>query len=279
MALDGRSPEHGPEKSDGKPGDATKPPQVQRGAVDRGERREAGTRQSVPARRDVRIGQLLSRGRDRRLRLARVRSGHRLIWPKVPYEPGELKTVAYSNGKKIGEAVVRTAGEPATLKLVADRASIKADGMDLSYVMISMTDKGTHFRASHEQPHRHVESLTSVQSAQPERLAKYVQVVGRSEHVFRSLSLQCPGQAIGHGSNRERLKTVFAFGKGLCGGWAEGMGSRFQSGAEYSVEFDDKPAQKRRNVREVVRCDIRYLVCIRVPDTRFYDARTLELLA
>jgi len=66
---------------------------------------------------------------------------YRLLWPNVPYEPGELKTVAYKDGKRIGEAVVRTAGEPAKLRLTADRPTIAADGMDLSYVTIEMTDK------------------------------------------------------------------------------------------------------------------------------------------
>ncbi len=37
---------------------------------------------------------------------------YRLMWPDVIYEPGELKAVAYKEGKVIGEAMVRTAGEP-----------------------------------------------------------------------------------------------------------------------------------------------------------------------
>ena len=35
---------------------------------------------------------------------------YRLRWNDVPYEPGELKAVAYKDGKQIGEATVRTAG-------------------------------------------------------------------------------------------------------------------------------------------------------------------------
>ena len=36
---------------------------------------------------------------------------------------------------------MRTAGEPATLKLTPDRRTIKADGMDLSYVLVEAYDK------------------------------------------------------------------------------------------------------------------------------------------
>jgi beta-galactosidase len=66
---------------------------------------------------------------------------YRICWMNVPYEPGELKAVAYLKGKAIGETVVRTAGSPARLRLTPDRAEITADGMDLCYVTIEMIDK------------------------------------------------------------------------------------------------------------------------------------------
>ena len=45
---------------------------------------------------------------------------YRLRWFDVPYEPGELKAVAYRGGKRIGETVVKTAGEPAALALAVE---------------------------------------------------------------------------------------------------------------------------------------------------------------
>ncbi len=39
-----------------------------------------------------------------------VRDRYALRWLDVPYEPGELKAVAYQNGHKLGSAVMRTAG-------------------------------------------------------------------------------------------------------------------------------------------------------------------------
>jgi beta-galactosidase len=65
---------------------------------------------------------------------------YRLRWNEVPYEPGELKAVAYRDGKPIGEAVVRTAGEPAQLRLTPDRSELTADGDDLCYVRVEAFD-------------------------------------------------------------------------------------------------------------------------------------------
>ena len=65
---------------------------------------------------------------------------YRLRWMDVAYEPGELKAVAYRDGASIGEAVVRTAGEPSALRLTPDRTNLVAGGMDLCYITIDMVD-------------------------------------------------------------------------------------------------------------------------------------------
>jgi beta-galactosidase len=59
----------------------------------------------------------------------------------VQYKPGELKAVAYKNGKKWAENVVRTTGASARLEASADRDKIMADGKDLVFVTIRVTDK------------------------------------------------------------------------------------------------------------------------------------------
>ena len=46
---------------------------------------------------------------------------YRLRWEEAVYEPGEVKAVAYRDGQVLGEAVVRTAGPPAALRLTPDR--------------------------------------------------------------------------------------------------------------------------------------------------------------
>lgn len=62
----------------------------------------------------------------------------------VVYQPGELKAVAEKDGKKIGEAVLRTAGQPAAIRLTPDRTELAATGEDLCYVLVEAVDeKGT----------------------------------------------------------------------------------------------------------------------------------------
>jgi beta-galactosidase len=73
-----------------------------------------------------------------------IRDRYALRWLDVPYQPGELKAVAYQHGRKLGTAIMRTAGEPAKLRLTPDRTSISADGDDLSYVLVEALDKDGH---------------------------------------------------------------------------------------------------------------------------------------
>ena len=69
-------------------------------------------------------------------------SRYRLMWDSVVYEPGELRVVVYDkNGKAAGEEIVRTAGAPAALSLTADKDTLLADGNDLSYITVALTDK------------------------------------------------------------------------------------------------------------------------------------------
>ena len=65
----------------------------------------------------------------------------RLMWKDVTYQPGQVTAVAYKNGEKIGEKMLKTAGEPVSLKLTADRKRISADGQDLSYILVEAFDK------------------------------------------------------------------------------------------------------------------------------------------
>ncbi len=66
---------------------------------------------------------------------------YRLRWDDVKYEPGEVKAVAYKNGKKWTENVLKTTGQPARLEASADRSEIRADGKDLSFITVRVTDK------------------------------------------------------------------------------------------------------------------------------------------
>ena len=65
---------------------------------------------------------------------------YRLRWDDVKYEPGELKVVAYKNGKRWAEDVMKTTGPAARLLLKADHLTVKADGQDLSFVTVTVAD-------------------------------------------------------------------------------------------------------------------------------------------
>jgi beta-galactosidase len=72
----------------------------------------------------------------------RKRAAHeyRFHWNEVVYEPGELKVVTWKNGRPWAEAVTRTTGPAAKLTLAADRARLRADGRDLSFVTVAIAD-------------------------------------------------------------------------------------------------------------------------------------------
>jgi len=59
----------------------------------------------------------------------------------IPYSPGTLKAVGVENDKEIESAILQTSGEAAKIMLTADRKEILANGQDLSYVTIEITDK------------------------------------------------------------------------------------------------------------------------------------------
>ncbi len=62
------------------------------------------------------------------------------VW-NVPYVAGELKTIGYSNSKRVTTAILQTANDPVQIKLSADRRKINADAEDLSYITIELTDE------------------------------------------------------------------------------------------------------------------------------------------
>ena len=67
-----------------------------------------------------------------------------MTW-KVPYQEGTLEAIAYDkNGNKIektqGRSVVKTTGKKANLSAKVDRDKIAADGKDLAYVEVDVTD-------------------------------------------------------------------------------------------------------------------------------------------
>ncbi len=66
---------------------------------------------------------------------------YRFRWDNVTYEPGQLKVIAYKNGTQWAKDIVTTTDKPVILKASADRDIILADGKDLAFVTVRITDK------------------------------------------------------------------------------------------------------------------------------------------
>lgn len=76
--------------------------------------------------------------------LGRKKKAHleyRLRWDDVRYVPGELKVIAYKDGSVWAQDVVKTTGNAHAIQLTADRQTIRADGDDLSFTTVQITDK------------------------------------------------------------------------------------------------------------------------------------------
>jgi len=65
---------------------------------------------------------------------------YRFVW-RVAYQPGTLHAVGYKDGKQVAVDEMRTAGAPARIKVLPDRATIQADGDDLSYLTVRIEDQ------------------------------------------------------------------------------------------------------------------------------------------
>ncbi|MDM8159983.1 glycoside hydrolase family 2 TIM barrel-domain containing protein [Labilibaculum sp. K2S] len=59
----------------------------------------------------------------------------------VPYSSGQLKAVGVENDKEMESTILQTSGDAAKIKLTADRKEILANGQDLSYITVEITDK------------------------------------------------------------------------------------------------------------------------------------------
>ncbi|UUF12508.1 MULTISPECIES: sugar-binding domain-containing protein [Flavobacterium] len=64
----------------------------------------------------------------------------------IPYTPGLLKAVGVEGDKETESVILQTAGDDAKIKLTADRKEIAANGQDLSYITIEVTDKNGIFQ-------------------------------------------------------------------------------------------------------------------------------------
>ena len=68
-----------------------------------------------------------------------MKRNSKLSW-SVKYAPGTLSAKGFNGGKLVAEQKVETTGEPASVQLTPNRATINADGEDVSVITVSVAD-------------------------------------------------------------------------------------------------------------------------------------------
>jgi beta-galactosidase len=81
-----------------------------------------------------RYGNVAPRGRA-----LRTTADLHLSWD-VPYEAGTLKAVGTKDGVAVVTVVVETTGEPAAIRLTADRTELTADRRDVAHLTVEIVD-------------------------------------------------------------------------------------------------------------------------------------------
>ncbi len=72
---------------------------------------------------------------------AKVRPNEMIAKASVTYQPGELRAIAYRDGKAVAEDALQTAGPVSQVILAPERTELSADGMDLCYVSVTLADE------------------------------------------------------------------------------------------------------------------------------------------
>ena len=72
------------------------------------------------------------------------RDSLQIVW-NVPYRPGTIKAVAYKDGRVIASCSHKTAGKAYSLKLTADRKTMKSNRKDIVFVTVDVIDKKGNF--------------------------------------------------------------------------------------------------------------------------------------
>lgn len=113
----------------------------------------------------------------------------------VPYEQGELRAYGVMDEKNVDSCLLKTASGAAKLKLTADRKTIKANGQDVSFIAVEVTDAKGVLQANAENTlHFSIDgpgSIAGVDNANLKDTASYVSNVrnawnGRALVVIKS---------------------------------------------------------------------------------------------
>lgn len=70
--------------------------------------------------------------------------GEQLVW-QVPYEPGELEAVAFTDGREVARTRHVTAQEPHGFRVKMERTVMRADGADILHLEVDIVDRNGNF--------------------------------------------------------------------------------------------------------------------------------------
>jgi beta-galactosidase len=116
-------------------------------------------------------------------------SKYRLSW-EVPFSPGSLRVVGYTDGKAVAEKTIQTAGEPTRIRLEPDRLKLNADGSDLSYVTVRVEDKnGNLCPLSDNLIHFEVEGAGKIAAVGNGNAATTEPFIASQRHAFNGLCM------------------------------------------------------------------------------------------
>jgi beta-galactosidase len=108
----------------------------------------------------------------------------------VPYSPGQLKAVGVQYEKEIESTILQTSGDAAKIELTADRKEILANGSDLSYVIVEITDKDGIFQPNAaNRLHFKIDGPGVIAGVDNADLKDYEQYVGNSRKAWRGRAL------------------------------------------------------------------------------------------
>jgi len=108
----------------------------------------------------------------------------------VSYEPGVLSAVGVIDNKELAKTVLQTSGEAAKIKLKPDRTKISADGQDLSFITIEITDKEGNLQPNaHDQLHFNISGPGVIAGVDNANLKDVDQYVGNSRRAWNGRAL------------------------------------------------------------------------------------------
>ncbi|WP_297095638.1 glycoside hydrolase family 2 TIM barrel-domain containing protein [uncultured Draconibacterium sp.] len=108
----------------------------------------------------------------------------------LPYETGTIKAVGVSGDQEMESTVLTTAEKASKIKLTADRTEIDADGQDLSFITVEMTDaKGQLDPNAANQLHFAIEGPGSIIAVSNSDIRDTDPYVGTSRKAFKGRAM------------------------------------------------------------------------------------------